>query len=249
MKNSIYMLAASLFLLLSSASALAASTSQSQDLKVPPTYITGFIEPGTGRDTVILELLKEFGSSGDMLPRDRSVVQVTNAGYFRFILPDIERPVYINLLISDTRSKDSYDRRKHRLHQYLLMPGDSVHIHYEQAEEKILFSGKSASQFTWQYASRKLVTRETAKLPQATIRVNPELWLANRDSILNMVLASLQAEKNKLPIDVYTILRADAMGMYLGNTYLNLAILNFGAVYKDSEARQIHIDRKWNNGS
>lgn len=233
MKNAIYMLTTSLFLLLNSASGLAENTAQSQDLKIPPTYITGFIDPGPNRDTIILEILKEFGSSGRMLPRDRTLVEVTQAGYFKFILPDIERPVYINLHTPDIRSLDNNDWRQHRLAQYLLMPGDSVHIHYQEAEKRIIFTGKSAPQFKWQYASRKLVTRETAKMPPASIQNNPELWLANKDSVLNMVLASLQAEKDKLPLDVYTILRADAIGMYLGNTYMNLAGLNFGAVYKD----------------
>lgn len=203
-------------------------------IQAPLTYITGRLDSGELQDTMILEILSEFGTGSMRFPVDFSKQQVTKDGNFKFALPNLERPVYINLHTPYIKKVHYSDWRHHLLDYYLLMPGDSIHINYLDSEKRIVFSGKSAPQFKWQYDSRRQITLKMGSLPEAKLQTNPEQWLANQDTILELALTSLAAIKEKLRPDIYTILKADAIGMYLGNLFLHLNYSNLGKGYEDS---------------
>lgn len=203
-------------------------------IQAPLTYITGHLDSGKLQDTMILEILKEFGSSAKTFSVDVSLIQVTKGGDFKFALPALERPVYINLHTPYIKNIHYSDWRHHLLEYYLLMPGDSIHINYLVPEKRIVFSGTSAPQFSWQYDTRRQITLKAGSLPKAALHTNPEQWLANQDTILNLALNNLETVKEQLRPDVYTILKADAIGMYLGNLFLHLNYSNLGKGYEDS---------------
>lgn len=211
---------------------LDASGSKAQN-ETPLTYVTGHLDNWELQDTIILDIIKEFSSSAMSFSTDRSIIQVAGNGYFKFILPALERPVYISLHTPEMKGVHYSDWRYHLLDIYLLMPGDSVHISYLDPERGIVFSGKSAPQFRWLYETRKQVTLKAGSLPKAALYNNPEQWLASRDTFLNLSLNNLAAIKNEIRPDVYTILKADAIGTCLGNVFMNLSITDLSAAYKD----------------
>jgi thiol-disulfide isomerase/thioredoxin len=198
------------------------------------TYITGHLETGNLQDIMILDILEEFDASAKAFSVDRQLMQVTKSGDFKFVLPALDRPVYFNLHTPTIKGTSYSDWRNHLLEYYLLMPGDSVHIKYLEAEKRVVFSGKSEAQFSWIYETQRQIYQKTASLSKAWIQKDPEEWLANEEIILNLALSRLPLlEKLVLP-DTYRIMTADVIGMYLGSTYMNLGIFDLGAAYKDS---------------
>lgn len=203
------------------------------EIQRPVTYITGHFDSEKLQDTMIMEVLKEFGTGSMRFPVDFSKLQVTKDGNFKFALPNLQRPVYINLHSPYLKKVHYSDWRHHLLDYYLLMPGDSINVNYLDSEKRVVFSGKSASQFQWQYDSRRQITLKMASLPDTKLQTNPEQWMANQNTILELALTSLEAIKEQLRPDVYTILKADAIGMYLGNLFLHLNYSNLGKGYDD----------------
>ena len=213
-----------------------------EENKPAVTYITGRLQTGNPQDTMVLDILKEFAGSAKTFAVDTTLVQIMDNGSFKFTPPALDRPVYFNLQTRFIKGIPYSDWRNHLLESYMLMPGDSIHIEYLEADKRVAFSGQGAARFNWLYETRRQVYQKAASLPEAGVHNNPEQYLANSDTILNLTLSRLELLAKEVPANIYRIMKADEIGLYMGNTHMNLSLLDLGAAYKDSAITRRTID-------
>jgi thiol-disulfide isomerase/thioredoxin len=179
------------------------------------TYITGKITTGVVFDTLSLALHGPFFTNGE--PPERHATQVLKAipgkdGQFEFKIPAGSSPFHVSLFLSSKKSKFNGALGNEAINDYLIEPGDSIHVIFDQ--QVLRYSGKGAGLFQAQQAIEQ-IDKGDHKLtgdPGGIFRKNTEKWLSQKDSLLDTKLAQLNTCRSKITATAYGIVRADIIG-------------------------------------
>ncbi|WEK37991.1 MAG: TlpA disulfide reductase family protein [Candidatus Pseudobacter hemicellulosilyticus] len=209
--------------------------------EVKPIIITGYHYNVNKSDTMRLTVHRDLITSADLLT-DTVLICVTSQFAFRFELPVRDYPVYMSLSTSRFKQQargEYYD--KVLFAEYFLLPGDSVHVQYNQS--KVYFSGIGADRLNAWRDLQELRKDLDYLLPVPSIVDNPDavrkgLW--KKDSIQRAAVAFLEKRKSRLSEADYRLLRTELTGDYLFQELRVLRATNFYAF--DSTCRQLVLD-------
>jgi cytochrome oxidase Cu insertion factor (SCO1/SenC/PrrC family) len=181
-------------------------------------------------DTVVLDLKSEFSHGNGGLMIDTFLSQVTKGHHFSFALPLIQKPTYITLRNAVTNYPG--------LHpticlQYLIEPGDSVHVVYNENTFDKHFTGRGAEKFNWMAQMAKDGNKLADSLPPCQLGENPSGFFQNTEYTLDYQLKSLERIKGKLSVPAYNILKADVISVYRLTIYQLISYTKFGFGYNN----------------
>lgn len=177
-------------------------------------------------DTVCLDILSEFTGGGThSLKVDESLVDISADGIFKFALPPKSEPFYITIRSPDTEDRIPMTWETHTLFQYLVIPGDSVVIKFDENTKQVSFKGDGYLKYLWRYNADKMIQELKKKYYYPKIKAKEKI--AAEDLILSRTLLSLDSLKANITPEEYNLLRADIIGLQMGSVALNLAFLNF----------------------
>ncbi|HWW38055.1 TlpA disulfide reductase family protein [Pedobacter sp.] len=216
-------------ILLTLATIASVSTLKAQ-FKTAPIIITGIMGNGPKTDSVTLDIMAEFGNAGH-LQAETSLDQSTQAGNFHFVLKKSSKPFYVSFHSTFNEQTIPFSWENHNLDNYLVEPGDSIYIAYDNQKQTVSFSGKGAEKFTWRYNLRQFAKQFNIIPP--SVAWEYDTIFPNLEAITNYAISSLEALKNKVTPEIYPILKADAL-YFLSATYSNMASLRFAADFGDT---------------
>jgi len=197
--------------------------------KTAPIIITGNIGTGPKTDSLTLDIMAEFGNAGHF-QAETSLDQATQAGNFHFALKKSSKPFYISIHSTFNEQTVPFSWDNHNLDNYLVEPGDSIYISYDNQKQSVSFSGKGAEKFTWKYNLTQF-TKQFNIIPPS-VAWSYDTMFPNLEAITNYGLSTLDKIKNQITPNIYPILEADAL-YFLSGMYSTMADFRFAADFGD----------------
>ena len=196
------------------------------------TYITGKINDGMKHDTLTLVVSGPFYYGAV----DHEATQILTAtanvkGEFKFKIVTGNSPFHLSLFLSK-RNKNGNLPRNVDIDDYLIEPGDSIHVTFDQHSHH--FSGVDSYLFKAQYAIEQ-IDSDRCSLTQDTLGyfdTDTKKWLQQKDSLLNLQLQVLSDYKSMVSPGAYEIVRADIIGTNRAWLY---RIINFSGPFLSAE--------------
>lgn len=186
-------------------------------------------------DTFTLIVHHNYSLSAVDLMEDTVLTFVSRNGSFRFALPQRQEPVYVTLKCSAYKFvwfNSTFD--KTLLSEYMMQPGDSVYVRFNQ--ESVFFSGKGGKRMQIWRDVIKTAERLSYTLPRteflSTLPVVRQ-WFANQDSTLRSKLDVLEQAKDQLSVNEYRLMKADIKGSSLLPIFRSFRLSQFAA-YNDT---------------
>ena len=178
------------------------------------------------KDTVYLETHSEFTPGGNyLLGIDESLSKITRDGIFRFIIPERTAPFYISIHSPNTTDRKPFSWEQHWLSHYLVMPGDSILIKFDEAKKTVAFSGRGCQKYQWRYAMDTMTKTRTTQYFRPGTKAKEEIKA--HAEILSNALKSLDSARIGLSDLEYKLLKANTIGFLMGRPVLSLAFLKF----------------------
>ncbi|UNY98348.1 redoxin family protein [Zhouia spongiae] len=188
-----------------------------------PVVITGQI---LGSDKTVDSIQIYFG--GDIpfnrrLGVDRQRVKTDENKYFKYTSPLTNKPERFYLFSLRNRDKKPYLAYGDNIQNYLVQPGDSIHITIDQRgeETKFSFSGRGSAKFTALWRADQLVSSQESfkAIVDAEIKLKGlkgvdinKARMTLGDSILKAQLNTLEQYKKEVDPYVFQIMQADILG-------------------------------------
>jgi thiol-disulfide isomerase/thioredoxin len=176
----------------------------------------------------MLDILKEFGSVGTFQP-EKSLKTTAKAGYFYYKIENVSKPFFISMRNLGSFREWSYSW--HSLEQFLVEPGDSIYINFDDQKKLTTFSGRGSAKFKWANDAYHYNQRFNIMPPSAYYSYNslfPELSL-----ITTYNQATLENLRDELSPAAYAILRAQTLKR-VNSTYSTLISHRFGEVVENT---------------
>ncbi|MEO8950031.1 MAG: hypothetical protein ABI308_16570 [Mucilaginibacter sp.] len=188
------------------------------------TQIGGKTKPG---DSLVLVIHGPFYYPG-VPERGASHSLTTTAdqrGQFHFKLPAVNSPFHYSLFLTNQRnSKNGLLAGAGTVQDYLIEPGDSLYLSFDQAIPSA--SGRGRELFNAQYQSNLPAPVDSYGNPPPDLtnylRLDPAKWLRQKDAVLTEQLDLLKGWQNQLSPLAYRIVRADLIGANRGKLYLSI---------------------------
>lgn len=191
--------------------------------------ITGEIINGNSTsDTATLYLDKEFGTGNGTLPLDSSVVVISRDHHFSIAYNNLTRPRYFTLGIVSGIHSFPFD-------QYLMEPGDSIHLVYDQTARTIKYTGINSAKFNWLYNLSLNTNKFQESLSKPVFMGEPAEFFANIERTLDFQLGELEKVKNVLSVTAYNILKADLIARNRLTIFETMRISTFGHEYDNPD--------------
>nr|WP_199080308.1 redoxin family protein [Pedobacter sp. ASV19] len=215
-------------ILLSLATIASVSTLKAQ-FKTAPIIITGNMGTGPKTDSVTLDIMAEFGSSSSIQPQI-TLNQATHSGGFKFELAKTSSPYYISLHSVYNDQTVPFSWENHNLDNYLVEPGDSIYVNYDNQKQTVSFSGKGSEKFMWRYNLRQFAKQFNIIPP--SVAWSYDTMFPNLEAITEYGLNTLKTIKSQITPAIYPILESDAL-YFLSSIYSTMTDFRFAADFGD----------------
>lgn len=177
-------------------------------------------------DTVYLETHSEFTAGGNyLLGIDESLSKTSKDGIFRFIIPERTAPFYVSIHSPNTTDRKPFSWEQHWLADYLVMPGDSIVIKFDEEKKTVFFRGKGYQKYQWRYAMDTMTKTLSTQYFRPGTKAKEEIQA--HANILSNALKSLDSAKTDFSDLEYKLLKANTIGFLMGRPVLSLAFLKF----------------------
>jgi hypothetical protein len=189
-----------------------------------PVIICGYADgTETGKDSLQLFIQNEFGSGIQAQPHT-ILKAYAKSGLFKF-KTEATDPFYISMFSLGRFPFMSF--KWHSISNYMVEPGDSIFIYFDDIKEQIRFSGKGSEKFEWRYKTRTFAS--VINKTNSTIEKRYNFLFSNLQKRLAYNVATLNSNKGNLSTYAYINLKADAYAP-LYEVYNDIAQLKFGRV-------------------
>ncbi|SFW76163.1 Peroxiredoxin [Sinomicrobium oceani] len=207
-----------LFLLLT---AISCKKHVSSTISGPGTvYISGKIIGSIPKDSVKFILEGEIPFN-PKIGGNEIIVETDGDGKFKYRSPVIDKPGRITLFAFRKRPGEMGSRFNDALRNYLIAPGDSIHMVIDKTKEEtsFSFSGRGAEKFKcrWSvdqhgYTANPRMYDERRKTYDLNVLDRYRRRVELADSIIDVQIGELNKHRKGLSREIYQIIKADIIG-------------------------------------